>query len=149
MLWVLKRTISMSLLRAAVGFSKVVRPLNGGGRGREVDPLLLGGFGGPLPRKFCNSRWLKKRFWCTLRPFLLVNLSLFYTHYSHISNAYHNLLRLPHQPFDSSSYIGILGIWIRFFLSFSICCQTLYQVLSAGVLCTLRVAGWKPTSNHI
>ena len=28
-------------------------------------------------------------------------------------------------------------------------CQTLFRVLSAGVLCTLRVAGWKPTSNHI
>ena len=36
-----------------------------------------------------------------------------------------------------------------FFLSFSIYCQTLFRVLSAGVLCTLRVAGWKPTSNHI
>ena len=34
-------------------------------------------------------------------------------------------------------------------LSFSIYCQTLFWVLSAGVLCTLRVAGWKPTSNHI
>ena len=34
-------------------------------------------------------------------------------------------------------------------LSFSIYCQTLLRVLSAGVLCTLRVAGWKPTSNHI
>ena len=35
------------------------------------------------------------------------------------------------------------------FLSFFIYCQTLFRVLSAGVLCTLRVAGWKPTSNHI
>ena len=34
-------------------------------------------------------------------------------------------------------------------LSFSIYCQTLFRILSAGVLCTLRVAGWKPTSNHI
>ena len=38
---------------------------------------------------------------------------------------------------------------LSFFLSFSIYCQTLFRVLSAGVLCTLRVAGWKPTSNHI
>ena len=29
----------------------------------------------------------------------------------------------------------------RIFLSFSIYCQTLFRVLSAGVLCTLRVAG--------
>ena len=36
-----------------------------------------------------------------------------------------------------------------FFLSFSIYCQTLFRVLSAGVLCTLWIAGWKPTSNHI
>ena len=35
------------------------------------------------------------------------------------------------------------------FLSSSIYCQTLFRVLSAGVLCTLRIAGWKPTSNHI
>ena len=28
-------------------------------------------------------------------------------------------------------------------------CQTLFWVLSAGVLCTLWVAGWKPTSNHM
>ena len=35
------------------------------------------------------------------------------------------------------------------FFSFSIYCQTLFRVLSAGVLCTLRVEGWKPTSNHI
>ena len=35
------------------------------------------------------------------------------------------------------------------FLSFSIYCQTLFRVLSAGVLCTLWVAGWKPTSNRI
>ena len=34
------------------------------------------------------------------------------------------------------------------FLSFSIYCQTLFRVLSAGVFST-RVAGWKPTSNHI
>ena len=34
-------------------------------------------------------------------------------------------------------------------ISFSIYCQTLLQVLSAGVLCTLQVAGRRPTSNHI
>ena len=32
---------------------------------------------------------------------------------------------------------------------FFIYCQTLIRVLSACVLCTLRVAGWKPTCNHI
>ena len=36
-----------------------------------------------------------------------------------------------------------------FFFFFSIYCQTLFRVSSAGVLCTLRDAGWKPTSNHI
>ena len=44
---------------------------------------------------------------------------------------------------------GKLTMFLIFFLSFSIYCQTLFRVLSAGVLCTLRVAGWKPTSNHI
>ena len=34
-------------------------------------------------------------------------------------------------------------------LSFSIYCQTFFRVLSAGVLCTIQVAGWKPKSNHI
>ena len=34
-------------------------------------------------------------------------------------------------------------------ISFSIYCQTLFRVLSAGVLCTLQIAGWKPTSIHI
>ena len=43
-------------------------------RGGLIPSLVRGG---PPPRKFCNSRWLKKLFCCTLRPFLLVNLSLF------------------------------------------------------------------------
>ena len=56
------------------------------------------GFEWSPPRKFCNSRWLKKRFCCTLRPFLLVNLSLFYRHHSYFSNAYHSLFRLLPLP---------------------------------------------------
>ena len=43
----------------------------------------------------------------------------------------------------------LYDLMTNFFLSFSIYCQTLFRVLSAGVLCTLRVTGWKPTSNHI
>ena len=49
---------------------------------------------------------------------------------------------------SQSYYFGAWSIYALSF-SFSIYCQTLFRVLWAGVLCTLRVAGWKPTSNHI
>ena len=78
--------------RAIVSFLLVVRPMNGvgvhrvakaqvcvwgGGGGKSTrghthhTPLSLGGGGGwgPPTRKFSNSKWLKKRFCCTLRPF--------------------------------------------------------------------------------
>ena len=75
-------------------FSPNAEGTSGGRRWEADSPLIRGGFGGPPPRKFCNSRWLKKRFCCTLRPFLIVKLSLFYRHYSYILNAYHSLFRL-------------------------------------------------------
>ena len=76
----------------------------GGERGREGGwpPSRKGGLG-----NFRNSRWLKQRFCCTLRPFLLVNFSLFYRRYCYISNAYHSLFRLPPPPTTTKISITI------------------------------------------
>ena len=65
---------------------------------------------------------------------------------------FHNIFKSQraNAPFSiifSKVFKTLTYSWI--FFSFSFYCQTLFQVLSAGVLCTLRVAGWKPTSNHI
>ena len=68
---------------------------------------------------------------------------------------YNRLKCTQHWPFW---FISLSAAWYShshflYFFSFSfsikLYCQTLLRVLSTGVLCTLWVARWKPTSNHI
>ena len=60
-------------------------------------------------------------------------------------------LHIPHcWKFHVTDHLLLFkqALFLSFF-SFSLYCQTLFLVLSTDVLCTLRVAGWKTTSNHI
>ena len=66
-----------------------------------------------------------------------------------------NQIWLPHDEAqlitEPNIVLSILYVLLSRFLSFFlyILPGTRFRALSAGVDCTLRVAGWKPTSNHI